>query len=166
MQNVVIKRIVFLCFSCVILFGCVVVTEEKPVTKKISDNGLELAFQAYRDGRLGDSERFLLALLKDHTELPEAWFKLANIYYRTGRYDAAVRAYEKTVAYDKKNGRAWFNLALTRIQQADAALLEGEQHALEGSESYKLIRGLRKRLQSSPTKQPQSIDAENLQSTD
>ncbi len=141
------KYFVILCFVVLMLTGCVKSSNIVPERAQLSGE-LEPAFMAYRDGRLGDAERLLLEVLGKYPALSEVWFKLANVYYRTGRYNAAVRAYEKTVSYDAKNGRAWYNLALTRIQQADAALQAGEQQFAKNTEHYAMIRGLRTRLQS------------------
>lgn len=143
-----IKQVLYLILFITIVSGCATTPKGMP-DNPLSTGQLEAAFQAYREGRLGDAEALLLGVLDKHPTLSEAWFKLANVYYRTGRHDAAVRAYEKTVAYDTKNGRAWYNLALTRIQQADAALLAGETQVKDNTQYYTMIRGLRTRLQSS-----------------
>lgn len=115
----------------------------KPGTLELQ---LEESFIAYNDGRLGDSEALLHKILKTHPNLSDAWFKLGNIYYRTGQYDAAVRAYEKTVTYDKENGRAWYNLALTRIKQADIALKIGAAQITSENPYFERLGTLRKKL--------------------
>ena len=117
----------------------------------ISDPGelavqLEQSFIAYKEGRLGDAEAMLHQILEEHPDLADGWFNLGNIYYRTGQYDAAVRAYEKTVTYDKGNGRAWYNLALTRIKQADIVLKVGVSQVKSDSPYYQRLGDFRKKL--------------------
>lgn len=80
---------------------------------------------AYNEGRMGDAERFLHQITESHPSAAPAWLRLGNVFYRTGRYDAAVHAYEQALRYEPKNGLAWHNLALTRMQQASAVVESG-----------------------------------------
>ncbi len=146
-----ITRPHFFCllFLLPLLSACAVqstATYREPANSEELAARLEQSFLAYKDGRLGDAEAILHQILEDHPDLADAWFKLGNIYYRTGQYDAAVRAYEKTVVYDKENGRAWYNLALTRIKQADIALKVGITQVKSSNPYYQRLGDFRKKL--------------------
>ncbi len=129
------------------LMGCATVT---PGQVSSDNNNLDMTMHsgmtAYRDGRLGDAETLFLKAIETHPSLSEAWFRLGNIYYRTGRYDAAVRSYEHTLRYDNQNGRAWFNLSLTRLKQADTVLQVGQRTLKADAEFYDKLDSLRIKL--------------------
>lgn len=84
------------------------------------------ALRAYQEGRLADAERLYLALTESHPGFAEAWFRLGNLYVRTGQLAAAVRAFESCLKDSPEQTRAWHNLALVRVKQALAVLDEGE----------------------------------------
>ncbi len=147
---IILTRICMLILVVLLLPACVATTGSSPNRVASKPSALELqleeSFIAYNEGRLGDSEASLHKILEMHPNLSDAWFKLGNIYYRTGQYDAAVRAYEKTVTYDKENGRAWYNLALTRIKQADIALKIGATQITPDNPYFERLGALRKKL--------------------
>ncbi|MCF6190570.1 MAG: tetratricopeptide repeat protein [Cocleimonas sp.] len=63
---------------------------------------------------------------RKHPHYSDAWFKLGNIYYRTGQYPAAITAYENVLQQQPKHEKSWYNLALTRVKQAEQVLTKGE----------------------------------------
>ncbi len=63
---------------------------------------------------------------------PEPWFKLGNLYYRTGRHDRAARAYEQALQRAPGHAKAWHNLGVVRLHQADASF----EHVLNGAEAH------------------------------
>lgn len=144
------KRIICLLFFYLTIVGCAGLKSQSesgdPDAIGALDKILLDGMTAYRDGRLGEAETVFLKVLKDHPKLSETWFKLGNIYFRTGRYDAAVLAYEKTLYWDRTNGRAWYNLALCRIKQADLALKMGGVSIGEQDPQYRKIEELRLKL--------------------
>lgn len=106
-----------------VLAGCASTPNSEP--ESTLDTQLGAAHQAYQEGRLDEAERLLREVTAQHPTVAPAWFRLGNIYYRTGRYDAAVYAYDKTLLYDKNNHNAWHNLALTRVKQSVQILEDG-----------------------------------------
>lgn len=106
------------------LSGCV--SGAKQIGSKLPDitssysleNKMLEANNAYNEGRLVNAERLYLNIVAEHRSLTDAWFKLGNIYYRSGRYKAAINAYETVLKYDPEFQRAWYNMALTRISQS------------------------------------------------
>jgi tetratricopeptide (TPR) repeat protein len=144
------KRIIFLFLFQLTIVGCAGFGSQSgsgnPDAAGTLDEALWDGMIAYKEGRLGEAETIFLKVLQEHPELSEAWFKLGNIYFRTGRYDAAVPAYEKTLYWDKTNGRAWYNLALCRIKQADLALKMGGVRIGKQDPQYRKIEELRSKL--------------------
>lgn len=86
---------------------------------------LERANSAYTEARFDDAERLLIDITSRYPTIATAWFRLGNVYYRTGRYPAAVRAYEQALLYEQDHANAWHNLALTRIRQAEEVVETG-----------------------------------------
>jgi len=76
------------------------------------------ANKAYKDGSLVEAEKIYLGILSSHRNIGEVWFKMGNIYYRSGRYNAAVSAYETVLKLERKHEKAWYNLALSRVGQS------------------------------------------------
>ena len=106
------------------------------------------AYKAYDEGRLSTAETLLLKYTNEHPEFTDAWFKLGNIYYRTGQYPAAITAYENVLQQDNKHSKAWYNLALTRIRQAEETLVAGELKFEPGDERRLRLTSLKKKIRS------------------
>lgn len=104
------------------------------------------ANKAYEEGRLVEAEKLYLNIVFEHKTLSDAWFKLGNIFYRSGRYSAAINAYETVLAYDIKYEKAWYNLALTRRSQSLEALNRGIKKIDEKSPFYSRMLTLRNEL--------------------
>lgn len=108
---------------CLALIACA--SAERPPQQTGLEDMMERAQLAYHEGRMGDAERYLHEITQSHPTAAPAWLRLGNVFYRTGRYDAAVHAYEQALRYDPRNGLAWHNLALTRMQQASDVVESG-----------------------------------------
>ena len=78
----------------------------------------QLADRAYENDNLADGEQLYGILTREVPENALYWFRLANIFARTGRNDAAVEAYRATLARDPQLGKAWYNLGLIYLRQA------------------------------------------------
>lgn len=109
---------------------------------------LTSAYQAYDEGRLSTAETLLLQYTKKHPGYTEAWFKLGNIYYRTGQYPAAITAYENVIQQQHSHGKAWYNLALTRIRQAEVTLEKGERQFDGGDPQRMRLTALKNKIRS------------------
>src|SRR5512138_216545 len=62
----------------------------------------------------------------------EIWNELGNIYYTTGAYDEAIRAYHKAIEQDHGSAQSYANLAAIYMQKeyfAEAVLMS--QKAIE-----------------------------------
>ncbi len=88
-----------------------------------------LASEAYARQAWPDAERYFVQLTTRLPEEPEPWFKLGNVYARTGRSELAVRAYREAVRRDPEHTRAWHNMAVVQLQQAAASLRELQKFA-------------------------------------
>lgn len=110
------------------------------------ENQLLNANVAYEEGRLVEAERLFLAVVFKHPTLSDSWFKLGNIYFRTGRYAAAINAYEEVLNNDLEYDKAWYNLALTRRAQSVDTLERGMSNVKKTSPFYAKMKGLRDNL--------------------
>jgi len=76
------------------------------------------------------AESNYLAAARASTRDPEPWFKLGNVYFRRARYDLASRAYEEALRVAPDHAKAWHNLGVVRLHQAD----ESFAHVLAGGD--------------------------------
>lgn len=138
------KWLVVLCLF-VTLLGCAVTPSVEQQRQGLEEL-MGLAQVAYGDGRMADAERHLHAITERYPDTVTAWLRLGNVFYRTGRFDAAVHAYEQTLRYDSRNGQAWHNLALTRMQQARSNIEAGLGSTVPGSQDYEALVRLQQSL--------------------
>jgi cytochrome c-type biogenesis protein CcmH/NrfG len=54
----------------------------------------------------------------------ETWLRLGNLYAKNNKPDEAVGAYQRALIANGREARAWNNLAVIRLRQAWAALLQ------------------------------------------
>ena len=108
------------------LAGCAQVGVKKEPEEAKPDL-LELqkqADEAYSNNDMVTSEQHYLILLQQLPDIPLHWFRLANIYVRTNRPDAAVNLYREAVLRDPKYAKAWFNLSIIQLKQSAYSLNE------------------------------------------
>ncbi|WP_133245541.1 tetratricopeptide repeat protein [Pelagibaculum spongiae] len=115
------KKIMMAIGMALLIAGC----SSAPAKKTLDTDILLKADQAYRQGRLVDAEAYYLKIVDKNPTLYETWFRLGNIYVRTGQLDAAIRAFEKCIQLSPEKSKGWNNMALTRIRQAISTLEEG-----------------------------------------
>jgi tetratricopeptide (TPR) repeat protein len=109
---------------------------------------LAAAYKAYEEGRLSAAETLFIQYTNKHPNYSEAWFKLGNIYYRTGQYVAAITAYGNVVQQNPQHGKAWYNMALTRVRQAEVTLEKGEQLLSINDIQRQRLTGLKNKIRS------------------
>jgi cytochrome c-type biogenesis protein CcmH/NrfG len=82
------------------------------------------AAAAYAAQDWATSERLYVDLTKATPSATEPWFRLGNIYARTGRVEMAIKAYRETVIRDSKHARAWHNMGVVQLRQAAGSFAE------------------------------------------
>lgn len=84
-----------------------------------------------REDWAGAESNFLAAARAARTDA-EPWFRLGNVYFRTRRYDVAARAYEQALQRAPGHAKAWHNLGIVRLHQADASF----EHVIAGADAH------------------------------
>ncbi|WP_076410081.1 tetratricopeptide repeat protein [Shewanella sp. UCD-KL12] len=104
------------------------------------------AEQAYKMARLDQAESLYLQVLTSVPNYAPAWFRLGNIYTRTGRHDAAIAAYMRCLELEPANQKAWYNMSLVRIKQStqvlSSAARQGDQNTPVGRQIQALLHAL------------------------
>ncbi|MBI4829016.1 MAG: tetratricopeptide repeat protein [Nitrospinae bacterium] len=95
-----------------------------------------MASSAYTQGDMEQAERHYRQLVAAPGAGFEAWFRLGNILARANRVDEAVKMYEKTLELRADFAPAWRNLAVLRLRQGLAALLESQARLDTGDPLY------------------------------
>ncbi len=134
-----------------LLSGCSALNTEKNDISNVNSAltpKLSAAYKAYDEGRLSTSETMFIQYLKKHPNYVEGWFKLGNIYFRTGQYTAAVTAYENVLQQQSNHPKAWYNLSLTRIKQAELTLAKGESQFEPGTQERLKLTELKNKIKS------------------
>lgn len=90
-------------------------------TAPTAEASLAAAEAAYAREDWATAEARLLDAARAARGDAEPWFKLGNVYYRTQRYDFAAQAYEQALRRAPGHARAWHNLGVVRLHQADAS---------------------------------------------
>ena len=73
---------------------------------------------AYQNEDWKTAEKEYLYLAQNIPSEIEPWFRLGNIYARTGKLDAAVSAYREALVKDTNNSKVWHNLGIVQLRQA------------------------------------------------
>jgi Flp pilus assembly protein TadD len=105
------------------LSGCAAVEEVLPQRSDLFQlsNDAQLAYDAGEDAR---AEKLYMALARSAPNDPEIWLRLGNLYARANRPDAAADAYQRSLALKSNDARVWHNLAVVRLRQGWAALIQ------------------------------------------
>ncbi|WP_065188331.1 tetratricopeptide repeat protein [Shewanella woodyi] len=129
-------------FISALITGCATTTD----TQYTLTDKLNLANQAYHEARLSDAETLYLAISISNPDYKESWFKLGNIYARQGRLIAAIESFERVLSLDQQDGRAWYNLAIVKLNQSRKVLQQAEQRLPTNSAQLPQIKTLKLRL--------------------
>jgi len=105
--------------ACVVLVaGCasggshrlsVVVDQQREAEQAYAANDMPRALARYQA---------LTRALPLHTDY---WFRLGNVYVRLNRPDDAVEAYRRVLQREPSHAKAWHNLGVVRLREAEAA---------------------------------------------
>lgn len=109
----------------VFLGGCATTAPQREV-------GAALALQQQAEAAYaqGDMVRALSVYRVLQGEMPDddaIWFRLGNIYARLNQSQDAVAAYRQVLQRDALHAKAWHNLGVVLLQQAQEAFARSEQ---------------------------------------
>ena len=79
---------------------------------------------AYLNDDMETSAKHYETLVREIPGEASYWFRLANIYVRTNRPDAAIDLYREAVIRDPKFSKAWYNLGIVQLKQTAFSLNE------------------------------------------
>lgn len=97
---------------------------------------------AYQNNDLESSEKDYALLIQHLPEEPSHWFRLANIYVRTNRPQAAIDLYREAIIRDPKFSKAWYNLSIVQLKQTAYSLGEMLAYTDENDPLHKRARDL------------------------
>lgn len=89
----------------------------------------ERADEAYEQGDMAAGEKHYSALIEEVPGEAKPWFRLANIYARTDRPGAAVRAYREALIRDPEMSKAWYNMGIVQLREAAHSFNELQVYA-------------------------------------
>jgi cytochrome c-type biogenesis protein CcmH/NrfG len=79
------------------------------------------ADRAYVEGNLAQALSGYQSLTRAMPQNADFWFRLGNVYARLKHPDEAVDAYQHALAIEPGHAKAWHNLGIIRLRQAEAA---------------------------------------------
>jgi hypothetical protein len=104
------------------------------------------ADQAYTSGDMAASIALYQKLTEAVPQEADYWYRLGNAYARLQQPDQAVDAYQQAIKRNGAHARAWHNLAIVRMRQAQAALIVSVSSAAKGdpirAQSDQLLKAL------------------------
>ncbi|BCM24828.1 tetratricopeptide repeat protein [Methyloradius palustris] len=77
-------------------------------------------------GDAAKAESLYKSVLRQTPNDPEMWFRLGNLYANNNRPDEAAIAYQRCLIADNAFSKAWHNLAMIRLRQAYASMLQAQ----------------------------------------
>ena len=108
---------------CLLLNGCSTTSHQ---TENTGNQNIMLinakAEKAYQMARFDQSESLYLQVLSSISNFAPAWFRLGNIYTRTGRQEAAINAYQRCIELEPTHKKALYNMSLVRLKQSTQIL--------------------------------------------
>jgi len=113
-----LKRIAVLALLIVALPACETSNTKPDKPKPDLLEIYNLAATAYAEQNWADAEKYYITLTQESPGETEPWFKLGNIYARTRRLDAAIRAYREVLVRDSAYVKAWHNMAILQLREA------------------------------------------------
>lgn len=116
------KTICILLISMLMLAGCTgqMLKQDTPEKKPQADlYQLRLeANKAYMSGDMKTSEKDYAELVKAVPGEADLWFRLGNVYARTQRPDAAIKAYREALIREPQMSKAWYNMGIMQLRQS------------------------------------------------
>jgi cytochrome c-type biogenesis protein CcmH/NrfG len=87
------------------------------------------AAEAYDQGDLAQALVRYRELLRELPDDDGVWFRLGNVYARLDQPQDAIEAYRHVLQHDGGNAKAWHNMGVMLMRQAQAALARSAQAA-------------------------------------
>ena len=87
------------------------------------------AASAYEKGDMTQALYRYQELLRDLPDDENLWFRLGNIYARLDQPQDAIDAYRHVLQQDSSNAKAWHNLGVMLMHQAQGAFTQSAQAA-------------------------------------
>lgn len=107
--------------------------------RQSTTNLVELERRADAAYTAGHNEQAAL-LYRDMVEAvpqqSEYWYRLANTLTRTERVNDAAEAYQQVLMRDPDNARAWHNLGVVRLMQAQSSFARGVEFGQPGDQVF------------------------------
>jgi len=103
----------------ILLAGCA--TQNIEQEKKPGEDLFALrqeAAKAYTNGDMKQSEKQYTELVKKVPQDADLWFRLGNVYARTQRPEAAIKAYHEALIRQPEMSKAWYNMGIMQLRQA------------------------------------------------
>gem|GEM_PF-1750182 len=128
-MNVKLRVMLVLSF-CLLVAGCANMNGGDQLLPEKSRATPELALLSQK-AQLADAgneaakaEALYKAILRQTPNDADIWYRLGNLYANNNRPAEAAIAYERTLVSDNSNARAWHNLAIIRLRQSYASMLQ------------------------------------------
>ena len=120
-------RIPFVVLASTLLLSACATTPHKDLT---ATSALQKhAQQAYLSGDMNAAQADYLQLTQTMPNDTRYWFRLGNVYARSGQLQRAVHAYRHVLKHDADHAKAWHNLGIVLMQQAEAAFMQSASKA-------------------------------------
>jgi cytochrome c-type biogenesis protein CcmH/NrfG len=79
-----------------------------------------------QDGEAARTEALYISVLRRVPTEGDTWYRLGNLYANNNRPESAAAAYNRALLANNANTRAWHNLAVIRLRQSYAALIQAQ----------------------------------------
>jgi len=89
-------------------------------------NEAQLAYEKGEDAR---AEQLYMSLARQVPHDAEIWLRLGNLYARSHKPDAAADAYQRALAINGSDPRAWYNLGVIRLRQGWMSLIQAYNYS-------------------------------------
>lgn len=132
-----ISNFLSLFFISWVLLGCQTWGKTSPTSQTI--DLFNAAEKAYYTGQLSFAEERYRRLIKVNPNYAKAYFRLGNIYVRTGQELAAIDMYRKAVHLKPEDAASWHNLAMTYLKLSQKTIEEGLGNPLEAGSDQQLL---------------------------
>lgn len=81
------------------------------------------AQRAYQESRWLEAVSLYQQIVERVPNDAVTWFRLANTYAQQGAFERAIHAYEQSLALEKEQPKAWFNLSTAYLLNAKLAMM-------------------------------------------